>query len=39
MIEQPHFDRYSVLARICFGVAVILGAALIAVAIVGVYFL
>lgn len=37
MIEQPHFDPYSVRARISFGVAV--GAALIAVAITIIYFM
>lgn len=39
MIEQPHFDPYSILARICFAVAVVGGVALIAVAIMSICFM
>lgn len=38
-MEQPHFDPYSVPARICLAVAVVGGAALIAVAIMSIYFM
>jgi hypothetical protein len=39
VIKQPHFDPYSVPARICFAVAVVGGALLIAVAIVSIYLM
>lgn len=37
MIREPHFDTYSVPARICFGIAMLGGAALLAVAITSIY--
>ncbi|MEZ2141918.1 MULTISPECIES: hypothetical protein [Bradyrhizobium] len=39
MIEQPHFDAYSIPARICFTVALLGCAVLIAVLVTSVYFL
>jgi len=41
VIKQPHFDPYSIPARICFAVAVAVvgGVALIAVAIMSIYFM
>jgi len=39
VIKQHHFDPYSVPARICLAVAVVGGAALIAVAIMSIYFM
>lgn len=38
MIEQPHFDSYSIRARICFGIAVSGAAFLVAMAITSIYF-
>jgi len=39
VIEQPRLDPYSIPARICFAVAVVGGVALIAVAIMSIYFM
>ncbi|TWB53805.1 hypothetical protein [Bradyrhizobium sacchari] len=39
MIEHPHFDAYSIPARICLAVAIVGGAALVAMAILSVYFM
>ena len=38
MIEQPHFDSYSIQGRICFAIAVGGVAFLVAMAITGIYF-
>jgi len=38
MIEQPHFDQYSIAARICFFIAVAGGALLLAVLATSLYF-
>ncbi|MGY3581424.1 hypothetical protein ACVIGB_000506 [Bradyrhizobium sp. USDA 4341] len=37
MIERPHFDSYSIPARICLAIAV--GSALVAMVIAVIYFL
>lgn len=39
MIREPHFDTYSIPARICFAVAMSGGALLLAVAIASTYFM
>ncbi|WP_256469313.1 hypothetical protein [Bradyrhizobium sp. 141] len=39
MIREPHFDTYSIPARVCFAIAMAGGAFLIAVAITSVYFM
>ncbi len=39
MIREPHFDSYSIPARVCFAIAVFGGALLIAVAVTSVYFI
>lgn len=39
MIREPRFDRYSIPARICFGIAMLGGAALLVVAITSIYFM
>lgn len=39
MIREPHFDTYSIPARICFAIAVGGGALLLAVAVTSVYFM
>lgn len=39
IIREPHFDTYSIPARICFAIAVVGGAVLLAVAITSIYFM
>lgn len=39
MIREPHFDTYSIPARVCFAIAAVGGAMLLAVAIASIYFL
>lgn len=39
MIREPQFDTYSIPARICFGIAMLGGSALLAVAITSIYFM
>jgi hypothetical protein len=38
MIDHPHFDSYSIPARVCFGVAVGGGISLAVLAFMGIYF-
>jgi hypothetical protein len=39
VIKQPHFDSYSIPARICFGIAMFGGAALVLLTIASLYFM
>lgn len=39
MIREPQFDTYSIPARFCFGIAMLGGAVLLAVAITSIYFM
>jgi hypothetical protein len=39
MIEQPHFNAYSISARICLGAAIFGAALLVDVAITSAYFM
>lgn len=39
MIREPKVDTYSIPARICFAIAVVGGAVLLAVAITSIYFM
>lgn len=39
IIREPHFDTYSILARVCFAIALVGGALLIAVAATSIYFI
>ncbi|SCB55266.1 hypothetical protein GA0061098_103761 [Bradyrhizobium shewense] len=39
MLREPHFDTYSIPARVCFAIAMFGGALLIAVAVTSIYFL
>jgi hypothetical protein len=38
MIDQPHFDSYSIAARVCLGIGGF-GGALLAIILTGVYWL
>lgn len=39
IIREPHFDTYSIPARVCFAIALVGGAVLIAVAATNIYFI
>lgn len=39
MTREPHFDTYSIPARICFAIAMLGGAMLLALAITSIYFM
>jgi hypothetical protein len=39
LIKQPHFDLYSIPARVCFGIAMLGGAALVLLTITSIYFM
>lgn len=39
IIREPHFDTYSIPARVCFAIAMVGGALLIAVAVTSIYFI
>lgn len=39
IIREPHFDTYSIPARVCFAIALVGGALLIALAVTSIYFI
>jgi len=39
IIREPHFDTYSIPARVCFAIAMVGGSLLIALAVTSIYFI